>query len=548
LKAQYIDGQTFRKMILSGATYLEKNKAIVDGLNVFPVPDGDTGTNMSLTMGSATKQINGVSSDLVHVVADAVAKGSLMGARGNSGVILSQLFRGISKHCKDFTTLDSREFAKALKEGSDTAYKAVMKPTEGTILTVARECAQAALRLSKDIEEIDVLLEKVIEHGNLILDKTPDMLPVLKEAGVVDAGGKGLIFIFQGALNALKNKENDIAREEIVSSALVSQVSDHHIGDENIEFGYCTEFIINTVNADLDKIKLELISDGDCLLVVGDSELVKVHVHTNNPGIVLEKAINYGFLSNIKIDNMRLQHENILLTAETDNYEVNSDVLEKKSKYGIISVTMGKGLTDIFTDLGVDSIIEGGQTMNPSTEDILNAMDKINSDTIIVMPNNSNIILAANQAKELSNREVIVIPSKTVPQGIAALLNFDVELSVEENNKNMLNAISKVKTAQVTYAVRTTSFNGKEISEGDIIGIGDGSIQEVGKDIFEVTLDLVDKMVTDQDEIVTIFYGEEISIKQAEELRDEITKRKTNVDVEVHYGGQPLYYYIISIE
>jgi len=347
LKAQYIDGQTLKKMILSGAAYLEKNKAIVDGLNVFPVPDGDTGTNMSLTMMSATKQLNNVNSELVSVVADAVAKGSLMGARGNSGVILSQLFRGISKFCKDYETINSKEFARALKEGADTAYKAVMKPTEGTILTVARECGQIAVKLSRDIDSIDVLLEEVIEHGNIVLSKTPEMLPVLKEAGVVDAGGKGFMLILQGALDALTQKETKFEAEQVTLAKPIQTV-EQAVVDESIEFGYCTELIITAQNANMDRIKTELMPDGDCLLVVGDDELIKIHIHTNNPGTVLQKALNYGHLSNIKIDNMRLQHENILISAEEGNAEASVAAQTQKSRYGIISVTMGAGLTDIF--------------------------------------------------------------------------------------------------------------------------------------------------------------------------------------------------------
>ena len=538
MKAKYIDGQILKKMMIQGANSLELNKSAVDALNVFPVPDGDTGTNMSLTMSSATKEIKKMSNETVEMISEAMANGSLMGARGNSGVILSQLFRGFAKNCKGKEKLNTVDFAQALKGASDTAYKAVMKPIEGTILTIAREMAEKAVEISKKEEDFIVFFKAIISYGEKVLDRTPQMLKVLKEAGVVDAGGKGLLFIMNGFYEALTGKEATIE----ISRLQKTEENYLDIPTEDITFGYCTEFIIKGAAVDIDLFKKKIMNLGDCMLVVGDQNLVKVHIHTNNPGQVIEYGLNWGELINIKIDNMRQQHKNRIF--EETGEELETEVKE----FGIISVSMGEGLLNIFKDLNVDEIITGGQTMNPSTEEIKKAIDNIAAKHIFIFPNNSNIILAANQAKELSEKNIHVIPSKTIPQGIAAILAFNPDLSLQKNIDLMNDALTNVKTGQVTYSVRDTQFNSNIIKKGDILGILNGNIHTVDENTEKVAFNLLQEMITDTDEMVTIFYGEESSEADANRLAERIGEICGNVDIEVYYGGQPLYYYIFSVE
>lgn len=534
---KYIDGPLLKKMMLQAANSLENNKSSVDALNVFPVPDGDTGTNMSLTMNSAAREIMAVQGESIDEIAEAAATGSLMGARGNSGVILSQIFRGFSKGCKGKVELNTFHFANALKSASDTAYKAVMKPIEGTILTIAREVGEKAIEISKKEETFEKFFHQLIEYAEIVLDKTPDMLKVLKQAGVVDAGGKGLIFIYKGFYESITGKTVTID-----SPAILHPNTEIHgnIDFEDITFGYCTEFIIKGEGIDIEQFKQAIEAYGDCMLVVGDGELAKVHIHTNHPGSVMEHGLALGELINIKIDNMRQQHQHkIFETSQKD---------EELKEYGMIAVTMGEGLTDIFKDLNVDEIIVGGQTMNPSTEEILKSIDKVMAKNIFVFPNNSNIILAANQAKELSKKNVFVIPTKSVPQGIAAILAFNGEMAPEVNADSMTKALTRVKTGQVTYSVRDTQFNDIEIKKNDILGMYEGNIKAVGLDIEDIAFKLLEEMVSEEDEILTIFYGEELEEAQAQALADKVRQRYGDIDIEVHYGGQPLYYYIFAIE
>lgn len=543
LKIENVDGNMLKKSFIGAANCLERNKETVNALNVFPVPDGDTGTNMSLTMQSAIKQIITLETDNIDKVVFAASNGSLMGARGNSGVILSQLFRGFAKELAGAEKINTSILANAFKSGSDTAYKAVMKPIEGTILTVARECAEMAINISKKETDVVEFMRLVIKHGEETLSKTPDMLPVLKQAGVVDAGGKGLIMILTGALEALTGKAEAIIEETI------SKDDSHYAfieKDEDIKYGYCTEFIINNTSLESEDFREEIFEFGDSMLVVGGENIIKVHIHTNEPGQVLQKALKYGELIDIKIDNMRYQHRNNEF-IETSIQNLNEATIENK-KYSFITISIGDGLTNVFKDLNVDYVIAGGQTMNPSTEDILNAVDNANGENIIILPNNSNIILAATQAKELSNKKVEVLPTKTIPQGIAALVAFDEELNMEENIENMMEAISAVKTGQVTFSVRDTIIDEKEIKKDDIMGIYDGEIKITGNEIEEVALNLVKTMVTEDDGLVTIFYGDELIEKDAVQLANKIEEELEDVDIEVIYGGQPLYYYLISVE
>ncbi|WP_170834648.1 DAK2 domain-containing protein [Natronincola peptidivorans] len=526
-------------MFLAGAQSLESNKKVVNALNVFPVPDGDTGTNMSLTMQSAVKEIKNNKANSLEEVASLAANGSLMGARGNSGVILSQLLRGFAKGVKGKEKLNTRDFAYALKMAADTAYKAVMKPVEGTILTVARESAEEAMLIAKKEKEIAGFFEKVILQAEETLKRTPDMLKVLKDAGVVDSGGKGLVYIYLGALGAITGVTPTTEDLEIMQQTVEHQ---EYIEGE-LEFGYCTEFIVNASNSDIKKLQDTIKDFGDSMMVVGNENVVKVHIHTDHPGKVLEEGLKLGYLSDIKIDNMRLQHRG-------ENPEEHKEVIEKtkKKEYGFIAVTMGEGLTKIFKDFDIDYVIEGGQTMNPSTEDFVKAINSIDADTIFILPNNSNIIMAANQAKSISEKNILVIPTKSVPQGIASLMAFNLENTPEENETQMLEAIKAVKTGQVTYAVRDTSFNDIPIKQGDILGIGDSKIQAVGTDIFEVSIELVKEMVKEDDEIVTIFYGEETREEDANRLLEHLEDLFPEYDIELYFGGQPLYYYIFSVE
>jgi len=556
LNKEYIDGQDLKKLFIGAANYLDQHKDEVNSLNVFPVPDGDTGTNMSLTLKSAVKQILNLEELSVDKVAAAASNGSLMGARGNSGVILSQLFRGLSNGLKGKKVAYIKDFAESFNMAQETAYKAVMKPTEGTVLTVARECADKAAQLSKDEKYISEFLYKIIEYGNEVLNKTPDMLPVLKQAGVVDAGGKGLLVILQGAYNTLNTDEEIEFRETSTGAKTQSQNMNFHkdIDTNDIKFGYCTEFLVNNTDKNPQVFREELAPLGDSLLVVGGDNFIKVHIHTNNPGIVLEKAVEIGELNDIKIDNMRRQHRRLVVTEEeekkAEENEKEEENLENDEirKYGIITVSMGDGISEVFKGLHADYIIPGGQTMNPSTEDILNAVNKIKAENIIIFPNNSNIILAAEQAKELSDKNIYVFPTKTIPQGISALISFNEELSVEENIENMKEAIGEVKTGQITYAVRDTEMNGTKIKKGDIIGISNGGIKATGQDVQEVSERLLNDMVDKDTSIVTIFYGNDTEKEQADELAGKIEKEHNDCDIEVIYGGQPLYYYIFSIE
>ncbi|SHJ58571.1 hypothetical protein SAMN02744037_00387 [Tepidibacter formicigenes DSM 15518] len=541
MKIEYVDGKLLKDMLISGANNLENHKGLVDKLNVFPVPDGDTGTNMSLTLASAVREILKSSSDNIKDIGKAASKGSLMGARGNSGVILSQLLRGFSKSIEGKDKLNTIDLANALKEGSDTAYRAVIKPIEGTILTVARETSEYAVKIAKKEKDIKRFFEKLIDKANKSLDKTPELLKALKEAGVVDSGGKGLVVIYEGAYRALIGesikKDNYALDKEFNKEA--------NISTENIKFAYCTEFILESNKITSDKMKEIVEKYGDSLVVVGDDSLIKIHIHTNNPGLVLEEAIKYGQLNKIKIDNMKVQHENRLI--EEYNEKVEEESKEMK-KYGFIATAMGKGLASIFKDFGVDYVIEGGQTMNPSTEDFIEGINNINAENIIILPNNSNVIMAANQAKEISNKNIIVIPCKTTPQGFSALLAFNPEADYVSNERAMKYALSNVKTGQVTFAVRDTNINGVDIKEGDIIGIGEGEIKKSGKDKKEVTLSLIEELVDEDSEIITLFYGEEIDEESANEIKDIIEEKYDYLDVELYYGGQPLYYYIVSVE
>lgn len=538
MKIKHIDGEMLKKMFIQGNYSLYNNRDVVDSLNVFPVPDGDTGTNMALTFDSAINQISKLEDPTVEAVAKSAAKGSLMGARGNSGVILSQILRGFEKGCKNKEVLTSVDFANALKEASDTAYKAVMKPIEGTILTIIREASERALELSNENIDLDNFFSAVISHAVSVLDKTPEMLDVLKQAGVVDAGGKGLVYILKGFFEALTGKEVLEPKSKKVSLSQEKEVI-----DKEIEFGYCTEFIIQGNELDGEQFKKRIKDLGDSLLVVSDDELIKVHIHTNNPGKVIEYGLSIGQLIDIKIDNMRYQHK---------NKHVHEDDIEKDTKdlkdYGFITVAMGEGLNSIFKDLNIDKVILGGQTMNPSTEDILKAVNEINAKNIFILPNNGNIILAANQAKELSEKKVIVIPTKTIPQGITSMLEFDPTSSLEENAERMSEAIEDVRTVQITYSVRDSKFKDLDIKKDDILGICDGEIDIVGNNVKDVAIDVLSKVIDDEDEILTIYYGEEISEDQANKISSLVEEKYPDLDVEVYYGGQPLYYYIFSVE
>lgn len=540
MKIKYIDGPLIKKMILFGAQNLENNKHIVNDLNVFPVPDGDTGTNMALTIQFAAKEVSQVKSDNLSKIMDAAANGSLMGARGNSGVILSQLFRGFAKGCKDKKMLGLKDLSEALQSGTDMAYKAVMKPTEGTILTVAKETSKFAIQNAENFDSLEKFIENIIEQGNHTLSKTPDMLPVLQEAGVVDAGGKGLMCILEGAYRALF--EEDIEIEQNISSIQSQNTNKENISTSDIKYAYCTEFMVLTKKMEIDNIKSHLSKMGDSLLVVGDDHRIKVHVHTNHPGKVLEYALQTGEITNIKIDNMKEQHRSQF------DFDRQEDISVEEKEYAFVSVATGAGITEILQDLGVDSVIQGGQTMNPSTEDFLKEIDKLQAKYIYILPNNSNILMAANQAKEISDKNIEVVPSKTIPQGISALLAFNIEKNAIDNYKGMKEAIEEVKTAQITFAVRDTQVNGLSIKKDNIIGLYEGKIISVGQDISEVTLHLLEKVIETEDELITIFAGQGVSEEQKEVIQDKVENTFPNIDVEVHNGGQPLYYYIISVE
>ena len=539
---QCIDGKKFRDMFVSGANNLQNNKDLVDKLNVFPVPDGDTGTNMSLTISYAMKELAKVENDSITEIGKSLSKGSLMGARGNSGVILSQIIRGFSKSIEGKEQISTEDLAKAFKNGSDTAYKAVIKPIEGTILTVVRESGEYAIKAAKKEKDLLKFLEMVIDEANKSLERTPELLKNLKEAGVVDSGGKGLVLIYEGMYEALKG--NPIKAKDLNDSN-VSEVKQAgtSINTEDIKFCYCTEFILESNSISDTEIRDIMLKYGDSLAVVGDEGIIKVHVHTNDPGLVLQDALKHGQLVTIKIENMKLQHENTLV-GDTD--EIAQSVEEKE--YGFIATSMGEGLAKIFKDFGVDYIIEGGQTMNPSTEDFMKAIDSINAKNIFIFPNNSNIIMAANQAKELSDKNIIVIPTKNTPQGFTALVNFNADASVEENEQALMESLTMVKSGQVTFAVRDTVMNDVEVKEGNIIGIAESKLMDAGDSVDEITTSLVEKLVDEDSAIITLFYGEDVTEEDANNLRDELEEKFEDLDIELYYGGQPLYYYLISVE
>ncbi|MBR0277841.1 MAG: DAK2 domain-containing protein [Clostridia bacterium] len=530
-------------MFLSAANNLENNKKMVDDLNVFPVPDGDTGTNMSMTVSAAARQVPAVEENSVSKVAECIASASLRGARGNSGVISSQLFRGFYKGLNKLDEVNTVQIAEAFKSANETAYKAVMKPTEGTILTVSRETAEYASNIAAKTEDIIEFAEKVAEYAKEVLNKTPDMLPVLKQAGVVDAGGMGLCVLLDGCLMALKGQEVELVEKP--SAPVKTSFVSTEIDTANIKFMYCTEFIINkkSTNYSVSSFRAAIQNKGDCMLVIEDDDIVKVHIHTNHPGFVLEQAVKIGELTNLKIDNMKYQHNEI--TPELAANKVSS---EPPKEYGMVAVAAGEGMTNILKELGVDKIVEGGQSMNPSTEDILKEVESVNAKTVFVFPNNKNIILAAEQVDELTEKEVRVIPSKTIPQGISAILSFDESTGVEENTDTMTDAISLVKTASVTFAARDSEIDGMTIKKDDIMGMEEGKISALGKNPSDVVMELLEKMVTPDISMISIFYGSDVSENDVSELEKTIKSTYPKLDCLINNGGQPLYYYIISLE
>ena len=544
-----IDAKMLSKMFLAGAKNLEHKKEWINELNVFPVPDGDTGTNMTMTIMSAAKEVAALNDADMKVLAKAISSGSLRGARGNSGVILSQLLRGLTKSISEYDEVTVEGFAIAFEKAVETAYKAVMKPKEGTILTVAKGAADKATELAKaGCDDLNTFFDEVIKHADYVLSQTPEMLPVLKQAGVVDSGGQGLMEVMKGAYDAFLGKEIDLSIIEV--APIASKMAAEPQEEVNIKFGYCTEFIILlernfNIKNEMD-FKDYLESIGDSIVVVADDDVVKVHVHTNDPGLAIQKALKYGSLSNMKIDNMRLEHQEKVVKM---NEKAEAAQEMEKKEVGFITVSVGDGINEIFKGLGVDYIIEGGQTMNPSTEDMLNAIEKVNADTIFIFPNNKNIILAANQAQSLvEDKKIIVVPTKTVPQGITAIINYVPDMSPEDNESNMLSEISRVRTGQVTYAVRDTIIDDKEIKQGDFMGIGDKGIQSVGKEMDDVTFDMIEDMVDEEIELISIYYGSDVDEKAAEELRAKVEAIHKDCDVELQYGGQPIYYYIVSAE
>ena len=560
-----INSKLLARMFLAGAKNLDSKKDWINELNVFPVPDGDTGTNMTMTIMSAAKEVSSLTEPTMAELAKAISSGSLRGARGNSGVILSQLFRGFCKVIKEYDEIDVTILCEACQKAVETAYKAVMKPKEGTILTVAKGAAEKALELSDDTEDVVTFVEEVIKQAEYVLDQTPEMLPVLKQAGVVDSGGQGLVQVLKGAYDALIGKEIDYTIEGAPTGAAPAKISAET--EAEIKFGYCTEFIIvlNAPMSDNEEhaYKAFLESIGDSIVVVADDEIVKTHVHTNDPGLALQKALTFGSLSKIKIDNMREEHQEKLIKdsqklaaqqkAEEEAYEA-AQADEKTNnmpakEMGFVSVSIGEGMNEVFRGLGVDYLIEGGQTMNPSTEDMLNAIEHVNAKTVFILPNNKNIIMAANQAVDLvEDKQIIVIPTKTIPQGVTALVNYIPDHSAEENKEQMMAEIENVKTGQVTYAVRDTEIDGKTIKQNDFMGIGDKSILSVGTDLKATTLEMVDAMVDEDSAIVSIYFGSDSDEDSANELAAAIEEKYPDVEVEVNDGGQPIYYYVISVE
>lgn len=544
-------------MFLAGAANLEAKKEFINELNVFPVPDGDTGTNMTLTIMSAAKEVQAIENPDMLSMAKAISSGSLRGARGNSGVILSQLLRGFTKEIREHKEIDAVILARACDRATATAYKAVMKPKEGTILTVAKGISKKAAELAETTDDLEVFLPEVIKYAEQVLDETPELLPVLKEAGVVDSGGQGLLEVIRGAYDAFLGKEIDYTAIEAGSGTKI--VKPDQQAEADIKFGYCTEFIIMTDKAFTDKdeakLKAYLESIGDSIVCVADDDIVKIHVHTNDPGLAIQKALTHGQLSRIKIDNMREEHQEKLIRDAEKVAAQQAKAAEAKKKkeprkpVGFIAVSIGKGMNEIFRELGVDYIIEGGQTMNPSTDDMLTAIDEVNADHIFILPNNKNIILAANQAQSLTkDKDIIVIPTKTVPQGITAVISYMPEADVDANLEAMQEAVKNVKTGQVTYAVRDTKIDDKVIHEGDIMGIGDQGILSVGQSVEETAKDMISQLVDEDSELISLYYGQDINEEDAAAFAQSVEELYPDIDVDVHMGGQPIYYYVLSVE
>ena len=548
-----INTELLQKMFLAGAANLEAKKEFINELNVFPVPDGDTGTNMTLTILSAAKEVKALENPDMVAIAKAISSGSLRGARGNSGVILSQLLRGFTKEIREHKEIDTITLAKACERATATAYKAVMKPKEGTILTVAKGASQKAAELAETTEDLDTFISEVINYAQEVLEKTPEMLPVLKEAGVVDSGGQGLLEVMRGAYDAFQGKEIDYSAIE--ASAGTKMVKPSEQAETEIKFGYCTEFIImlekEFTAKDETEFKAYLESIGDSIVCVADDDIVKIHVHTNDPGLAIQKALTYGQLSRMKIDNMREEHQERLIkdAEKLAAQQAEAKKAEPRKEVGFIAVSIGEGMNEIFRELGADYIIEGGQTMNPSTEDMLNAIDQVNAEHIFILPNNKNIILAANQAQTLTeDKDIIVVPSKTVSQGITAIINYMPDADAQTNLEAMIEGIGNVKTGQVTYAVRDTHIDDKEIHEGDIMGIGDSGILAVGQSVEETTKEMLAQLVDEDTELISLYYGQDVQEESAENFAQEIEDLYPDVDVDVHSGGQPIYYYVLSVE
>ena len=548
-----INTELLQKMFLAGAANLEAKKEFINELNVFPVPDGDTGTNMTLTILSAAKEVKALENPDMVAIAKAISSGSLRGARGNSGVILSQLLRGFTKEIREHKEIDTITLAKACERATATAYKAVMKPKEGTILTVAKGASQKAAELAETTEDLDTFISEVINYAQEVLEKTPEMLPVLKEAGVVDSGGQGLLEVMRGAYDAFQGKEIDYSAIE--ASAGTKMVKPSEQAETEIKFGYCTEFIImlekEFTAKDETEFKAYLESIGDSIVCVADDDIVKIHVHTNDPGLAIQRALTYGQLSRMKIDNMREEHQERLIkdAEKLAAQQAEAKKAEPRKEVGFIAVSIGEGMNEIFRELGADYIIEGGQTMNPSTEDMLNAIEQVNAEHIFILPNNKNIILAANQAQALTeDKDIIVVPSKTVPQGITAIINYMPDADAQTNLEAMIEGIGNVKTGQVTYAVRDTHIDDKEIHEGDIMGIGDSGILAVGQSVEETTKEMLAQLVDEEAELISLYYGQDVQEESAENFAQEIEDLYPDVDVDVHSGGQPIYYYVLSVE
>ena len=561
-----INVEQCREYFLAGAANLQEHKEYSNELNVFPVPDGDTGTNMSLTILSAAKEVEAIDKMDMDSLCKAISLGSLKGARGNSGVILSQLLRGMTKGFQEYDEITTSVLAQSFQLAVESAYKAVMKPKEGTILTVAKGIAQKAAEIAPEVTDILEFTQQVVQYGNEVLDSTPEMLPVLKEAGVVDSGGKGLMTILEGVFASMKGEKSGSVffenqdKTQDKTEKKPSEVK-ANVPEEEIKYGYCTEFIIllnqPLPSSEQEKLKAFLLSIGDSLVMVAQEDIVKIHVHTNHPGQAFEKALEYGELSHIKVDNMREEHRSVLIQKQESTSKqslqqesvTDTETSVPRKAMGVIAVSIGEGMNGIFKDLGVDYVVEGGQTMNPSTDDMLNAIAQVNADTVFIFPNNKNIVLAANQAKELEKeKQVIVIPTTTVPQGISAMISYAPESSVEDNENNFNEMRQTVATGQVTYAVRDTSINGLEIHKGDIMAMDDDGIQNVGSEQNAVTLELLAHMVQEDSELICIYYGEETKKEQAEQLGKQVEEQYPECDVEIQYGGQPVYYYVLSVE